>query len=333
VLVAAARHGLGTSLAPLHPPVVLGEDDVELVRLFCRIDRIVGLLASGMRSGEIAVAAQHAELIMDDWHQGLRACVLVEALLVRVAQQLDRDGIRWALTKGSAVGHLDFPDPGLRLFADVDLVIHQQDWDSVLQSLDRVHEVGPHTRSFTRRYGKGETLQIDDMEVDLHLRFAVGRFGVRSAMEDCFRELDSFVVAERSIPALSADCRLLHACFHATLGGNPGLRAYRDVAQLVSAPPECVATMWESARRWRATAVVATALVSTWEHLQLDPAHPVVIAASEVPIGRSDRRALDVFANNSRFRPQAMTALAALPWHRRPGFLLAAWQMSREALK
>ena len=330
-LAVVACHGLSADLATRVATVVVNAEDVETVRMQCRTDRTAGLLAGAVRAGEIGVPTEQVELILDDCHQGLRACVVVEALLVRLAMRLDAGGVRWAVTKGSAIAHLDFPDPALRLFADVDVVIHPDDWAIALESLDGGQVRRPRTRSFIRQFGKGETLLIDDTEADLHLRFAVGRFGTLSTMEDCFRELDSFELAGRAIPALSAEYRLLHACFHATLGGNPGMRAYRDVAQLVSAQPHCVDEMWRVAERWRATAVVATALLSTWDVLQLRPDHPAFCRAREVRIGRTDRDALAVFASNSSFRGQARTTLSTLPWHQRPRFLWSAWQMSREA--
>lgn len=308
-LTAIARHGLPTALAPPQATVVLDDADVERVRMLCRTDRIAGLFAGAVQAGEVAVDAHHVELIVDDWHQGLRACVLLEALLLRTAERLAALDVHWAVTKGSAVGHLDFPDPAQRLFGDVDLVVHPDDWARALDALGSVRAAGPRARAFTQCFGKGETLVIDDMEIDVHMRFSVGRFGVRSEMSDCFGELDSFTLADRPIPALAAEYRLLHACFHAVLGGNQGLRAFRDIAQILTAHPDCVAPMCEVARRWQATAVVATALVSTWEKLRLAPDHPVVETARAEPIGRRDRDALSVFANDRRFRPHAMTAL------------------------
>lgn len=330
-LTAIARHGLPTGLAPPQATVALHGADVERVRMLCRTDRIAGLFAGAVQAGEVAVAARHVELIVDDWHQGLRACVLLEALLIRTAERLAALDVRWAVTKGSAIGHLDFPDPAQRQFGDVDLVVHPDDWSRVLDALGGAHPVRPRTRSFVHRFGKGETLVIDDMEIDLHLRFAVGHFGVRCEMSECFGELASFSLAGRLIPSLAAEYRLLHACFHAVLGGNQGFRAFRDIAQILTAHPDCVAPMWEVARRWQSTAVVATALVSTWEKLQLTPDDPVRELADAEKICRRDRNVLAVFANDRRFRPQAMTAVGALSLPQRLQFLLAAWQMSREA--
>ena len=197
-----------------------------------------------MNDGEIAIApmatapATTVEAVNGDWHDALHACVLVEALLVRLADRLDDNGVRWRVTKGSALAHLDFPDPALRTFADVDLMIHPDDWDTVLELLVTDRADRSRALDFAKRYGKGCTAMVDDMEVDLHLRFAVGRFGARCRPDECFEATDTFVLAGRTIPALTPEFRLLHACYHACLGGNAELRAFRDVAQLALGSPD-----------------------------------------------------------------------------------------------
>lgn len=329
-LVAAARHGLPADLARLAPAVTVTDGELDAVRMFCRTDRISGLFVAAVDAGDITVTSTGAELAVGDWQQMMRACVQVEALLVRVAARLDRMGVRWAVTKGAAVAHLDFPDVAWRGFADVDLVIHPDDWAAVLADL--AGDIGrPATRRFTARYGKGETVLIDDMEVDLHLRFAVGRFGVRSRPGDVFDRLDEFTLAGQRIPALTPEFRLLHACFHAVLGGNPGLRALRDVAQIAASNPDAAGAMWDTAARWNAEPVVAAAVSIGWDRLGLDGSHPLAAAAARVSVGRDDRRVLDLFRGDPRFRSQALTAVVGLPLRARPRFMWAAWRMSMEA--
>jgi hypothetical protein len=333
--VAAARHRLAVVPAA---PVELDDRDVGALRTFCRNDRISGLLAGAVRSGEIVLTGpagtlsttERVESIDADWQEALRACVLVEALLTRVAARLDAAGIRWLLTKGAALAHCDYPDPSLRTFADVDLLIHPDDWHGVVELLvdDRHHR--PGHLEFVHRYGKGRTVLVDDMEVDLHLRFAVGRFGVRCRMRDCFVEVDAIHLGGRRIPIPAAEFRLLHACFHATLGGQAGLRAVRDVAQLALASPATVERTWDIARSWRVEAVVARALSETSRRLRLPADHAVVTTAPTTAVTRTDWAALEVFARQAPFRLQSLTTLSALPLREHPSFAHAAWKMSRE---
>ncbi len=335
MLVATARHRLA-GLAPAGGhPVGVTSDELDAVRQFCRTDRISGLLAGAVRAGEVVVrsdgdTASAIESIDDDWHAALHACVLLESLLVRVAARLDAVGVRWLVTKGPAVAHLDYPDAGLRTFADVDLVIHPDDWDAALDLLVVDRDARSRALDFTRRYGKGCTVLVDDMEIDLHLRFGIGRFGVRCRMEDCFERTDTILVAGRRLPTLTVEYRLLHACFHAALGGFGELRAFRDVAQLSLAAAAAPERTWEIARSWGVEAVVAAAVRETWRRLGLPIEHPVAQLADGFGSSRVDRRALAVFAREAPFRRQSLTTLSTLPLRGRPGFVLAGWRMSRE---
>ena len=333
-VLAAARHRLPIESVPTTPIQVDGRE-LEAIRQFCRTDRLSGLLASSVRAGEIIIAddvdvGDQIELVNDDWHSALHSSVLLEALLVRVAERLDATSARWLLTKGPAVAHLDFPDAALRTFADVDLVIHPDDWNVVVSLLDgdRVH--GPRAREFARRYGKGCTVVIDDMEVDLHRRFAVGRFGVRARMSELFEHTESITLADRVIPTLSSEFRLLHACYHACLGGEAELRAFRDVAQLALGTPAAMERAWVISEGWHGQAVVATAVQETWRRLRLPSGHPVVRRAELVEVSRADRRTLSVFARGDRFRRQSLTAVSVLPVREQPRFLYTASRLALE---
>src|SRR5205085_11883003 len=70
-----------------------------------------------------------------------------------------------------------------------------------------------------------------------------------------------------ALPILDPSGRLLHACFHAALGGFRGLRAFRDVAQLILVTGADWETTFAVARRWRAEAVVVRAITESWERL------------------------------------------------------------------
>jgi hypothetical protein len=172
------------------------------------------------------------------------------------------------------------------------------------------------------RYGKGATLTTaDGLEVDLHRRFAIGRFGVTARTEALFASTDAIVLADRRIPVLDPPGRLLHACFHATLGGFRGLRAFRDVAQLILVTGADWEATFEMARTWRAEAVIACAIAESWNRLELGVDHPAHARALSTDVSRGDRRVLDMFARESPFRSQAMSAVRRLPPHQVPRYL------------
>jgi hypothetical protein len=131
-------------------------------------------------------------------------------------------------------------------------------------------------------------------------------------MRDAFGGNDHIELAGCRVAVLTSEYRLLHACYHAALGGFRRLRAFRDVAQLVLATRVPIDAVLAIAGRWRAQAVVTSALAETWHRLALNPDAPELGDVLDRPIGRGDRRALEVFAQELPFRRQALTALGRL---------------------
>ena len=291
-----------------------------------QFDHLTGLLAAAVLAGDVLIDdVDTRQQLMHMWHQELLSCVVLEAVAVQTGQQLDDAGVPWRLTKGAALAHLDYPDPSYRTFGDVDIVVHPDHWSTALRTLtaggyDRSADALPG--DYDDRYGKGATLTTPaGYEVDLHRRFAIGRFGVTSRMSDVFEEVDHITLAGRPVPTLSPEHRLLHACYHASLGGFRRLRAFRDVAQLILLTEVDWANTLETARRWRAEAVVASAIAESWRRLQLNPAHPAHRKATGTPISRGDQRALRVFASGRPFRSQALTSVSRLSPSEIPRYL------------
>jgi hypothetical protein len=322
VLVAAARYGLGQCPAP----VVLDASGADEVFARARFHHLSGFLATAVVAGVVTTDDDAVwSRLWQQWHDELLTCVRLEALAVRTADLLDNAGIRWRLTKGPALAHLDYPDPAVRTFGDVDLVVHPSDWSAAFRLLSaHGYRRGAPTLpgGYDDRYGKGATLTSPDgLEVDLHRRFAVGRFGVTAKLEALFESSDTILLAGRQVPVLDPAGRLLHACFHAALGGFRGLRAFCDVAQLILGSGADWGATFHIARNWRAEAVVASAIVEAWGRLQLDTDHPAYARATSTSMSRLDRRVLELFAREAPFRAQAMSAVRRLPPYEIPRYL------------
>ena len=321
-LVAAARHGLGERTVPVTLDAAAG----EYVLARAQFDRLTGFLATAVDAGVVVNGdeALRAKL-REQWRDELRRCVRLEALAVRTAEVLDSMKIRWRLTKGPALAHLDYPDPAVRTFGDVDVVVHPSDWSAAIGLLSaRGYRRQSPTLpgDYDARYGKGATLTTaDGLELDLHRRFAIGRFGVRAAMEALFGPSAAIELAGRTVPAFDGAGRLVHACFHAVLGGFRGLRAFRDVAQLVLVSGADWQSAFALARQWKAEAVMAAAVTGAWAGLRLDCGHPAHRAAASTVISRRDQRVLQTFAREAPFRAQALTALSRLPVYEIPRYL------------
>lgn len=331
VLVAAARHGLGSPI----PPMVLDASAAAGVFAQARFHHLSGFLAAAVADGVVLGEAENLwSALWRQWHDELLTCVRLEALAVRTGELLDTARIRWRLTKGAALAHLDYANPAVRTFGDVDLVIHPADWSTAFRLMSASgyrREVPTLPAGYDDRYGKGATLTTaDGLEVDLHRRFAIGRFGVTTRTEAVFGASDAIELAGRAIPVLDPPGRLLHACFHAALGGFRGLRAFRDVAQLVLVTGADWEATFDLARGWRAEAVVASAVAEAWDRLELDADHPAHSRATSTTMSPADRRVLRMFAGNPSFRSQAMSAVRRLPPHEVPRYL---WSLGRPKLR
>ena len=158
----------------------------------------------------LAIAADEGALrLTDDQHrearraheQAMRLCVLLERALVEVSDELDAAGVEHRVLKGSAVAHLDFPDPAWRAFGDVDVLVRGSDYDRALGVLTakgahrRYHEVRP---GFDRRFGKGACVVLTDgTQIDVHRTFVSGPFGLTVDLPELFETWTTFDVGGR----------------------------------------------------------------------------------------------------------------------------------------
>lgn len=321
VLVAAARHGLGVAEKALDALAVEWDRLLELARF----DHLTGFLGDAVLDGIVQIPPDHAESLQKNWRAELLSCVALEAMIIRSSRVLGDADVPIRLTKGAALAHLDYPDPSVRTFGDVDLIIHPDHWQRALEALSVAgyerQEEEPGV-GYDERFGKGATLRSRaGFELDLHRRLAIGRFGVSSKMGDLFERSEPFKLGGDSINALIGPHRLLHGCYHASLGGFRRLRAFRDVAQLILVTGVDWSATFEISRAWRAEPVVAAAVLETWHRLQLDPAHPAVERAVSTAFSRADQKALEVFASERPFSEKALTTLGRLSLRERVRFL------------
>ena len=306
--------------------VSISDENATEVLARARFDHTTGFLAAALLDGTVEAGDHTVGIAVSDWHRSLLGVVLVEALAVRTAAALDDAAVRWRLTKGAALAHLDYGDRcAERTFGDVDLVIHPDDWAAALGALCAagLRRPAPELRpGYDERFGKGATLTDEwEREIDLHLRFAIGRFGVRARMTELFERVDQIELAGRTIPVLAGPDRLLHACHHLLLGGFSALRVARDVAQLVLVSDVDWEAAVATAEHWRVDAVVACGVVQAWERLDLEIEHPAHRWAIRHPISGGDARAIAVFAEERSFLSQALTSVPALAWRQIPGYL------------
>lgn len=316
--VAVARHGLADVPArlaevPAGPPVW-----AQLLTVI-KHQRVTGLLLRAILDEALPATSEQAEEAVFAHRASMVAALALEASLVRTVERLDKAGIDHRVLKGTAVAHLDYPDPALRSFGDVDLLVRSTQFDDAVEVLVAAghQRKFPEPRpGFDRRFGKGSCLVAPDgLELDLHRTLAMGPYGVRVEVDDLWRRASTFEVGGRLFHALGPEERFLHACFHAALGDKtPRLASLRDVAQMHLARPLDVDLTLRLCSSWGADAVVARALRMAGDVLGLAPDGLLAGWATGFSPSRRDRRTLAVYTGaDPTYAAKSFATLRAIP--------------------
>ncbi len=201
-------------------------------------------------------------------HRRMQLRVLgLEHHLADVVDVLEEGGVDARILKGSAVAHLDYANPAIRSFIDLDVLVRGADFDRSVELLTRAgfrRTLAEPRPGFDRRFDKGTTLVAPaGFELDLHRTFVLGPWGAAMDPDQLWDEGEPVRIGARTFRALRRTHRFLHACYHAALGNWPlRLASLRDVAeQLRAGQDEC--EVLEVASAWRAQALVAAAVADS----------------------------------------------------------------------
>jgi hypothetical protein len=278
--------------------------DLEWRRLIdkARHERMLGLLVATINDAALAVTDEQASEAHEAHVMALAGDLVRERELIGLVELLQRSGIDHRVLKGSAVAHLDYPDPSLRSFADVDLLVRSEEWDDAIDALRTEgweREFGEPRPGFDRRFVKGMVLRRQPeggVELDLHRTLSLGPFGLTVRLADLWEGYEVLRLGGAELRALRGEERLVHACFHAALGDvPPRLVPLRDIAQMSLGGNVDFDRVMELARSWRAEAVLARAVGLAWEILGLDQAAEAATRTSSLRPRSSELRALDTY--------------------------------------
>lgn len=309
-LLAVAAHGL-SSTRPF-PRAPLNDEVWTALLAAARKHRLLGHLRAAVASSALPATDTQVTQIRAV-HRALQLRVMsLEQQLVRVVDRLAEAGLETRVLKGSANAHLDYPDPSLRSFIDLDLLFRPSEFDhavEVLVAAGFVRILAEPRPGFDRRFDKGTTLRTEGFELDLHRTFVLGPWGVLVDIDALWATSSSFAVGGRLLKALSAPNRFLHACYHAALGDWPlRLGSLRDVAQLV--PHASL----DQATSWGVQAVVAAAVDDSTRLLGLPVTGPVREWARDYVPSKREESWLALHTHEGKtFAAQAMATLPVLP--------------------
>jgi hypothetical protein len=237
-----------------------------------KLSTFLGLADFHRVLGSVAPAVHGASGVPDDdlvTLDGLLAQQLARHL--RTLEDLRRasdalDGIPWFLIKGPAVAETAYPNPELRAYGDLDLVVPAARFEEAIDAL----EAGGSTIE-----DQNWELLRKELRSQLHLRLPSGTLGdvhwhlvnrgaVRSAfripMDELFTRATRATIAGLETPVLEPTDALLHLALHASLSGANKLIWLQDVTMVLRAENPDLDEVVRRARRWGIGAPVAATL-------------------------------------------------------------------------
>lgn len=308
-LLAVAGHGLPGATRPFPAEPVAAWDELLAA---AKTHRVLGQLRAAVDAGRLPVTDVQRQQARAAHRAVLLRVLSLEQHLVALHEVLA--GLDCRVLKGSAYAHLDYPEPALRSFIDLDLLFRPSDFGRAVEVLTETgftRILAEPRPGFDERFDKGTTLRGSGFEIDLHRTFVLGPWGVRVNIDELWDDGEEFTVGGRTLVALSAQNRFLHACYHAALGDWPlRLGSLRDVAQLL---PD-TADVLDRAHSWGVQAVVAAAVADATRLLGLPRTTPVQDwAASYVPTRREEHWLGLHTQTGKTFAAQAVATLPVLP--------------------
>jgi hypothetical protein len=280
--------------------------------------RVTGQLERAVADGAFPVTAQQREDMLRSRRTFVLRGMLVDAELVRITAALRAAEVPVRVLKGSAVARLDYADPRLRTYNDVDLLVRPADFPAAVRILQRdgmTRILAEPRPGFDARFDKGTTLRTAaGLEVDLHRTFVLGPWGFRVDLDELWACAETFTIGGTGLDALSPRHRFLHACYHAALGDWPlRLGSLRDVAEQLPGVESDRGSMRATARRWGVESVVAAAVADTVRLLGLPGDTPLRRWAAAHRPGRRDLRWLALHTREDKtFAAQALATVGVL---------------------
>lgn len=231
--------------------------------------------------GDLVLSPSQRQGLLEHHRLVVMRVLWLERVLVETVGQLEEIGVDVRVLKGASLAHTVYPNPQLRQYVDVDLLVHDQQFDEAVETLieagsRRVHE--EPRRGFVARFGKSaELVRVDGASIDLHCSLSLGVHALRVRSVDLFATASRFELAGRQFQGLGSAERFLHACYHATVGNAAQkLVPYLDVVLTLGCPDLDVDRVEWLRRRWGAEAVTAAALTRTWEVLRINEERPLL---------------------------------------------------------
>jgi hypothetical protein len=269
-------------------------------------ERLTGLAAAMAAGGGLSLTETQAEELRRSHLEAMMWSLSLERALLRVVAEADAESLELVVLKGPALAHCFYPDPAMRSFSDIDLLVRTSGWRSACALLERTgfrRELPEPRPGFDERFGKAAVhADPTGLLIDLHRTLVLGPFGVWLDAPSLFERTVPFEVAGRALRRLDDTTTLLHACMHASLGWSPPLlMPVRDMMQVAAVGTIDWGRFARDAERWQLRAVVKHAFQTGRDVLRCRLPEGATAFLDVVPT-RRERRALDAYVTSRRSR-------------------------------
>lgn len=205
--------------------------------------------------------------------------------LARVCALLQSAGIRVLAWKGPALAVAAYPDSGLRLCADLDLLVSPADLAKAVEvlSLNGYREQSVDTGGHTRNLERASPQAV----VELHSLVAQAHFSIPLEVPPLLNKAVNVTTLTGSIPTPAPEHLLLLLCIHGSKHVWERVIWICDVVLLLRANPQLDwTTVWTEARTLRVERILSSGL------LLADGITPGCVPAAALEKARQDRQAI-----------------------------------------
>jgi hypothetical protein len=270
VCTVVAAYGLPGALLDL-PHEALESPRMKHLADAALAHRVDGLLAAAVADGVLPATEAQRLAIMQTHADSMSGCLRLEAALLEVLGIFEEAGMQVAVLRGVAAAHLEYPNPSLRSFGDIDLLVPP---GLVERAVPLLKAAGFTPDSSPVAAGRWDPTGLafvadDQLEIDLYDHVIGGPLASTIPATELWRDLSVFELAGTPISALSPEARLISACLRASVGPPSRLIALRDVVQLVLGGLVDVSRVHHLAQEWGVRAFLAGAIEQAWQAFAL----------------------------------------------------------------
>jgi Uncharacterised nucleotidyltransferase len=280
LLLAVARAGLPGAAPPPRDGWAEHLDDLMARGL-------AGLFSASAAAGMIDIDAQMAGRLQRQLDAEAVRAVQLEGELIRLAPALEHLGA--VILKGAVLAHAAYPDPLLRPFTDLDVLVPGTLMDhavSVFATYGYERTRPEPAPGFDARVGKAVTLQHPGgVVVDLHRTLAAGNAADGIDVEELVAARRPVRVGSYTVPAPSWEAHLVECTLHAVVGdGLARPVSLRDIAEVVHHPSFDPTQAAELALRWHVAELVGMGLRAARDGLGLELPNSLAALAHRVDL-------------------------------------------------